>query len=66
VTLGEIRSQLSTVARHAVLLDAPDDVRAVGDVWGEPDPGALRLMQAVKSRFDPAGICAPGLFVGGI
>ena len=66
VTLDEIRSQLSTVARHAVLLDAPDDVRSMGNVWGEPDPGALRLMQAVKSRFDPAGICAPGLFVGGI
>ncbi len=66
VALGEIRNQLGTVARHIVLLDAPDDVRAEGNVWGEPDPGTLRLMQAVKSRFDPAGICAPGLYVGGI
>ena len=29
-------------------------------------PGALALHQAVKSRFDPAGLLAPGRFVGGI
>jgi glycolate oxidase FAD binding subunit len=66
VALGEIRNQLGKIARHIVLLDAPDDVRAEGNVWGEPDPGTLQLMRAVKSRFDPAGICAPGLYVGGI
>lgn len=66
VPLDEIRREFSSVARHIVLLDAPDDVRGDGQVWGEPDPDTLRLMQAVKSRFDPAGICAPGLFVGGI
>ena len=31
-----------------------------------PIPGALVLMRRVKQRFDPAGVCAPGLFVGGI
>ena len=27
---------------------------------------ALELMRSVKRRFDPAGVCNPGLFVGGI
>ena len=65
-SLDEVRRELGPVARHAVLLDAPERVRAEGSVWGEPDGGTLRLMQAVKSRFDPAGVCAPGLFAGGI
>jgi glycolate dehydrogenase FAD-binding subunit len=48
----------------AVVLDAP----AGSDLerWG-PVPGpALDLMHRVKRRFDPAGTCNPGLFVGGI
>jgi glycolate oxidase FAD binding subunit len=64
--LDEVRTELGRVARYSVLLDAPENVRVEGGVWGDSDPGALRLMQAVKSRFDPAGVCAPGLFVGGI
>jgi len=27
------------------------------DAWGELDPAALALMQRVKERFDPAGVC---------
>ena len=64
--LDDVRKELGPIARYSVLLDGPGYVRAASDVWGEPDPGALRLMKAVKSRFDPAGVCAPGLFVGGI
>jgi hypothetical protein len=48
-----------------VLLDAPADVRAAVDPWGG-ESGPVDLMAKVKARFDPAGICAPGLFVGGI
>ena len=35
---------------------------------GGPDPpdAALALMRRVKARFDPAGVCNPGAFVGGI
>ena len=47
------------------MLDAPADVRAVLDPWGG-ETGPVELMRKVKERFDPAGICAPGLFVGGI
>jgi glycolate oxidase FAD binding subunit len=64
--VDELRRELGAVARHCVLLDAPAGVRAEADVWGEPDQGMLRLMRAIKSRFDPAGVCAPGLHTGGI
>jgi glycolate oxidase FAD binding subunit len=66
VPVTEVRSGIGGVARHVVLLDAPESVRADADVWGEADDGELRLMQAVKSRFDPAGVCAPGIHVGGL
>jgi glycolate oxidase FAD binding subunit len=46
-----------------VVLDAPTEVRGKLDPWGEE---AVDLMYRVKERFDPAGVCNPGLFVGGI
>jgi glycolate oxidase FAD binding subunit len=52
-----------------VVLDAPDEVRAEVDPWGfdEAAGGAtLELMRRAKTRFDPNGVCSPGLFVGGI
>jgi glycolate oxidase FAD binding subunit len=50
----------------AVVLDAPTDAGRELDPWGSPDPGALELMRRIKTRFDPGGVCNPGLFVGGI
>jgi glycolate oxidase FAD binding subunit len=47
-----------------VVLTAPPAVRARVDVWGHVD--GLDLMRRVKEQFDPAGILAPGRFVGGI
>jgi glycolate oxidase FAD binding subunit len=35
------------------------------DVWGYRGD-ALPLMRRVKEQFDPAGVLAPGVFVGGI
>ena len=52
-------------ARTAVL-DAPASLRAQDDPWETPEPAALALMRSIKHRFDPAGTCNPGLFVGGI
>ena len=49
-----------------LVLDAPEQVREAVDVWGAPDPATLVLMRRVKERFDPAGVCAPGLFAGGL
>jgi glycolate oxidase FAD binding subunit len=60
-----LRAALPAGAR-GVLRDAPAEVRAALDPWGEQDGAALELMRRVKARFDPAGACNPGLFVGGI
>jgi FAD/FMN-containing dehydrogenase len=52
---------------RAVLQDAPESLRERVDPWGgEGDPVGLELMRRLKARFDPAGICSPGVFVGGI
>jgi glycolate oxidase FAD binding subunit len=55
----------SLVPAPCVVLDAPAEVRAAVDPWGERT-GPVDLMRKVKARFDPAGVCAPGTFVGGI
>jgi glycolate oxidase FAD binding subunit len=47
-----------------VVLDAPRELRAALDPWGDPGPAAL--MRRVKARFDPAGTLNPGVFAGGI
>jgi glycolate oxidase FAD binding subunit len=59
----ELRRRLAPAP--CVVLDAPADVRAMLDPWGG-ETGPVELMRKVKERFDPAGVCAPGLFVGGI
>jgi glycolate oxidase FAD binding subunit len=63
--VGELRAALAQVATTTVL-DVPAACRAQNDPWGAADPPALELMRSVKRRFDPAGTCNPGLFVGGI
>jgi glycolate oxidase FAD binding subunit len=49
-----------------VLLDAPVELRRTLDPWAASDGPALELMRRVKRRFDPAGACNPGVFVGAI
>ncbi len=67
ITLDERAAEGLTELRRAlapapcVVLDAPADVRRAVDVWGPQDDGALALMRRVKERFDPAGVCAPGV-----
>lgn len=59
----ELRRRLAPAP--VVVTDAPAEVRAKVDPWGG-ETGPVALMRRVKERFDPAGVCAPGLFVGGI
>ena len=61
-SIEEVRRRLDPFA--CVVLDAPPEVREKVDAWGEAD--AVALMRRVKARFDPHGVCNPGIFVGGI
>lgn len=61
--IEELRRSLAPFA--CTLLDAPPEVREKVEVWGEPG-SAHALMRRVKERFDPRGVCNPGIFVGGI
>jgi glycolate oxidase FAD binding subunit len=36
------------------------------DPWGPVDQGSLELMRRLKNGFDRAGVCAPGIYVGGL
>jgi glycolate dehydrogenase FAD-binding subunit len=50
----------------SVVLDLPARYRGTIDPWGECEATTVELMRAVKRRFDPAAVCSPGVFVGGI
>ncbi len=57
----QLRRDLSPAP--CVVLDAPAEVRSALDPWDGIDAGALALMRRVKERFDPAGVCAPGVLL---
>jgi len=43
-----------------------DGAARAADPWPPVGAPALALMRRLKSRFDPAGVLCPGVFVGGI
>jgi glycolate oxidase FAD binding subunit len=51
--------------RTRLIERAPAAIKAAHDVWGAP-PASLSLMRALKRRFDPDDVLAPGRFVGGL
>ena len=63
--LSRLREQLGGDAA-IVLLDVPTASRESLDPWGAQEGPTLELMRRIKMRFDPAGACNPGVFVGGI
>jgi glycolate oxidase FAD binding subunit len=58
--IARLRAALPRNA-FASVLDHPG--RVSGDPWGRSEGPALELMRSVKRRFDPAGVCNPGVFV---
>ncbi len=63
--LAGFRAKLGSGSR-SVILDAPAELRSGLDAWGGGAGPAVELMRRVKQRFDPAHVCNPGVFVGGI
>jgi glycolate oxidase FAD binding subunit len=49
---------------HLRVLSAPASIRSRIDFFDHPNPGAFKLMQRLRSTFDPAGIFNPGCMVG--
>ncbi|MFG1604716.1 FAD-binding oxidoreductase [Actinoplanes sp. NPDC049265] len=63
-SVARLREAAVAAGGHAVVLTAPAGLRETLDLWGPVD--GLELMRRVKAQFDPAGMFAPGRFVGGI
>ena len=47
------------------VLAGGETLRGSIDAWG-PEPTTIATMRAIKAHFDPAGILAPGRYVGAI
>jgi glycolate oxidase FAD binding subunit len=62
--LRALRAALAPAA--CVVADAPEAVRQAVDPWDAQRAEPVQLLRRVKERFDPAGVCNPGLYVGGI
>ncbi len=44
---------------------APASLKARVDAWGKPGD-AFSVMEELKAKFDPQGLCSPGRFLGGL
>ena len=67
-SIARLRSELPGGVT-AIVQDLPESVDGgtpADDPWGPVQPALLELMRRCKLRFDPAGTCNPGVFVGGI
>jgi glycolate dehydrogenase FAD-binding subunit len=62
--IDELRREVAPFP--CMVLDASREVRQQVDVWGSSYGPETALMRRVKASFDPAGVCNPGIFVGGI
>jgi glycolate oxidase FAD binding subunit len=66
--LGLVTGDLDDAAlqqARAKFVTVVEEAPGALDAWGPP-PDSIALQRAVKNRFDPDGLLAPGRFVGGI
>jgi glycolate oxidase FAD binding subunit len=57
---------LAALRGNAIVFRAmPPQARGRIDAWGEPPP-SFPLMRALKTNFDPKGLCNPGRYIGGL
>jgi glycolate oxidase FAD binding subunit len=60
------REMAHSARGHLRVVSAPASIRSQIEFFDRPNPGAFKLMQRLKSTFDPAGIFNPGCFVGAL
>ncbi|MBI3912834.1 MAG: FAD-binding protein [Chloroflexi bacterium] len=60
--IDTLRAPAVALGGYAIAIHAPENLRGAFDAWGDP-PESIELMRALKSRYDPAGILNPGVFV---
>jgi glycolate oxidase FAD binding subunit len=61
--VGQLRQIATAVGGKMIVLGRPGGAAlTAADVWGPPGP-EIRVMQAIKDRFDPQNILNPGRFV---
>jgi glycolate oxidase FAD binding subunit len=61
-SISRLRALAAAAGGKLVLLRHTDGFApTIADVWGPPGP-EMRLMQALKERFDPHNILNPGRF----
>ena len=63
--LTAARSWAESAGGSLVIEAAPADLRAECGTWGTV-PASIGLQREIKQRFDPAGICNPGILPGGV
>jgi len=64
-TVSALREQCVACGGSLVIEAGPVGLKTAVGVWGTGHPG-LRIMRALKAKFDPTGVLNPGRFVGGI
>jgi glycolate oxidase FAD binding subunit len=60
------RSVAHSAHGHLRVISAPVSIRSQIEFFDHPNPAAFKLLQRVKSTFDPAGVFNPGCFVGAL
>ncbi len=61
--IRQLREIAAAAGGKLVVAQHPDDTPlTAADIWGPPGP-AVRVMQAVKDRFDPHNLLNPGRFI---
>lgn len=63
---AELRHAAARARGHARVLSMNPALRGSIAFFDQPAEGAMKLMRALKTTFDPAGIFNPGCFVGGL
>jgi glycolate oxidase FAD binding subunit len=61
-----IRSAVTRAGGHALLIRAPDALRASIDVFQRPGEGVLNITQGLKTSFDPDRLLNPGRMYAGV